>query len=617
MIAAMTVRSSTNVKAPMGRGGFHAPNILSQERRIRCMATLQLSWTLRLRGTGFAVVVPKKLNEDLLQSHREDLDAPIHRGASAFILPLLGPLDHAIAHARRDAPATAVVLDERLEIPSNSRGAPQHVLRAVPYNQDEVGNSPAPVISVQPQGSNVTAGATVTFQVKATGAMPLLYQWFKNTPTNAIVGATNATYVISSATTGDAGPYMVKVSNSFGMVLSSNAILTLPGSTNLLPVITVQPGSTNLTVGATANFKVTATGSKPLLYQWFRDTPTNTIAGATNASYVIGSVREEDAGAYLVRVSNAFGSVFSTNALLTVQTLTNRPPVITGQPQSTNVTAGATVVLQVRATGSLPLAYQWFKNTLTNVIYGATNPVYSISSAQPADAGSYRVRVSNAFGSVFSTNALLTVQTLTNRPPVITGQPQSTNVAAGTTVVLQVRATGSLPLAYQWFRNTLTNVIYGATNPVYSITSAQPADAGSYWVRVSNAFGSVFSTNAIVAVQTVTNRPPVITAQPQSTNVTAGATAVFRVTATGSLPLLYQWFRDTPTNAIAGATNSFYRIGSAQPGDAGSYWVAVSNAFGTVYSTNAVLTVYEATRRSLPLSPRAPTSRPVPRRSSE
>ena len=69
---------------------------------------------------------------------------------------------------------------------------------------------------------------------------------------------------------------------------------------------------------------MTATGSLPLLYQWFRDTPTNAIAGATNASHVIGSVREEDAGVYWVAVSNAFGTVLSDATLLTVQMVTNQ-----------------------------------------------------------------------------------------------------------------------------------------------------------------------------------------------------------------------------------------------------------------------------------------------------
>ena len=52
----------------------------------------------------------------------------------------------------------------------------------------------------------------------------------------------------------------------------------------ILPVITMQPTSQTVTVGATASFNVTASGATPLHFQWSLNT-TN-IAGATNAHVV-------------------------------------------------------------------------------------------------------------------------------------------------------------------------------------------------------------------------------------------------------------------------------------------------------------------------------------------
>ncbi|MBU6402502.1 MAG: immunoglobulin domain-containing protein [Verrucomicrobia bacterium] len=83
----------------------------------------------------------------------------------------------------------------------------------------------SPVIAVQPQGQTVNVGALVTFSVSATGTAPLAYQWQKN-GTN-IVGASNASYTIPSAQPGDAGNYVVVVSNASGSVDSQRAVLTV------------------------------------------------------------------------------------------------------------------------------------------------------------------------------------------------------------------------------------------------------------------------------------------------------------------------------------------------------------------------------------------------------
>jgi hypothetical protein len=82
-------------------------------------------------------------------------------------------------------------------------------------------------------------------------------------------------------------------------------------------------------------------------------------------------------------------------------------PVITGNPASRTVLAGATVTFTGVATGTAPLRYQWLKNGA--VISGATNAALTLASVTTAAAGSYQVRVSNAAGTVTSAAATLTV----------------------------------------------------------------------------------------------------------------------------------------------------------------------------------------------------------------
>jgi fibronectin type 3 domain-containing protein len=89
---------------------------------------------------------------------------------------------------------------------------------------------------------------------------------------------------------------------------------------------------------------------------------------------------------------------------------TATPPSITTQPASVTVNAGQSASFSVTAGGTVPLTYQWQQlvgSTWTNV--GSNSATFTISSAATANAGSYRVTVSNAAGSVTSNTATLTV----------------------------------------------------------------------------------------------------------------------------------------------------------------------------------------------------------------
>jgi len=87
-------------------------------------------------------------------------------------------------------------------------------------------------------------------------------------------------------------------------------------------------------------------------------------------------------------------------------------------------------------------------------------------------------------------------------PPAITAQPTSRTITAGQSTTLTVTATGT-SLSYQWYQGTAPNTGSPAgTGP--SLTVA-PSATTSYWVRVSNACGTVNSTTATV---TVTAPPP-------------------------------------------------------------------------------------------------------------
>ena len=282
------------------------------------------------------------------------------------------------------------------------------------------------------------------------------------------------------------------------------------------------------------------------------------------------------AGTYAVLITNAYGSVRSSNAVLTVQAL---PPVLTAQPVSQTAQVGNTVTFNAAATGSLPLSYQWtFQGTN---ISGATGTTLILSNVVPAQAGTYAVQATNLYGKVTSSNAVLTVVVI---PPTITSQPAGQTVYAGDTVTFNVTAVGSPPLSYQWtFKGT--NLV-GATDTSIILVNVQASQAGAYAVKVASPYGAVTSSNAVLTVQP---RPPVITGQPLDQAALLGGAATFNVTAKGSAPLNYQWRRNG-TN-IAGATGSSVTLSNILTSQAGSYSVRVTNVYGSVISSNAALTV--------------------------
>ncbi|MGA2242970.1 MAG: immunoglobulin domain-containing protein [Verrucomicrobiota bacterium] len=169
-------------------------------------------------------------------------------------------------------------------------------------------------------------------------------------------------------------------------------------------------------------------------------------------------------------------------------------------------------------------------------------------------------------------------------PPVIVTQPHSQTNAVGATITFTVGASGSGTLACQWQFNG-TNIAGATANP-FVLVNAQLTNNGNYSVIVTNLFGSVTSSNAVLLL---TNAPPTITTPPQSQAVLIGQTATFSVAATGTPPLNYQW-RFNGTN-LAGATTNLFILANVQLTNAGNYSVIITNIAGSVTSSAAALTV--------------------------
>ena len=155
-----------------------------------------------------------------------------------------------------------------------------------------------------------------------------------------------------------------------------------------------------LPAGSSLSFSSGLPQSAALSFQWsFDGSP---LSGATNAELTLENVQTNQTGTYSVVASNAIGLVASTATLLTVL-----PAVILSPPQSQSNLAGATVSLSVTSVSTVPVTYQWRFNG-TN-LPGATDRTLTLQWITPDQQGAYSVALSNAYGTVESADAMVSV----------------------------------------------------------------------------------------------------------------------------------------------------------------------------------------------------------------
>jgi hypothetical protein len=197
----------------------------------------------------------------------------------------------------------------------------------------------------------------------------------------------------------------------FNKALSLEAVMDLhardTADLGTIPVLLVQPQSQSVEKGRDVIFRVVAQEVAPATYQWQRDGVN--LPGETAPELTLKHVSASlDGGRYQVLVHNASGAVFSEPARLTVYPLT--PPSIVGQPLPVEVAEGEPeVVFTVASEGSGTLTYQWQRNG-KNLPHSHGSRLV-LRHVRPVSDGRYRVRVSNAYGSAWSDEVTLTVNT--------------------------------------------------------------------------------------------------------------------------------------------------------------------------------------------------------------
>ena len=339
---------------------------------------------------------------------------------------------------------------------------------------------------------------------------------------------------------------------------------------------------------------MTASGTPEVHYQWFHYT--KALAGETNSSLMLEDLQPRQAGVYSVIVSNACGSVTSSDALLTVLPPTEVDwlvnvdfvPWLSGTPKigPAAIGQGSNDFWNFYTRDDGNGGWLTFGST-TNLSQADGTPTsvgLTVANAPGAWRSSSTDPMYETYLYPFSGNATITI----------------TNLPAGAYDFYVYSYDGNYELLVDGISQGVETCY---ESPIVNPPVWQEGVQYVLFAQVSVGEGNDvelivregLDNFAIISGLQIRNsipappQPPFIVSQPESQTVTEGGSAEFTVSAGGSAPLFYQWYY--VFSPLEGETNSSLILNNVTAEQAGDYAVEIANAVGSVGSAYATLTV--------------------------
>ncbi|MCA3216381.1 MAG: hypothetical protein ING39_13320 [Burkholderiales bacterium] len=241
----------------------------------------------------------------------------------------------------------------------------------------------APTITTQPVGLTVANGGGGPFSLIANGTPTPTVTWRIDSTALSSSGAYNVggcsfSYTtvssgqqlnLSGVTLGCSGSqFSALVSNSAGSATSNTVALTVLNVAP--PTITVPPVAASTTVGGSAGFSVTATGSAPLSYVWTLNGAALPASGGFSNNGCTATLSSSGGGASIT-LSNL--SAACNNAAIVVTVSNGNPPDATSAPVTLSVLSAPS---SLGACFGGPLGWCYLQpvpmaNTLTGLAFDA------------------------------------------------------------------------------------------------------------------------------------------------------------------------------------------------------------------------------------------------------
>ena len=317
----------------------------------------------------------------------------------------------------------------------------------------------------------------------------LSYAWFRDgTPTPG-----NASCIVVGSTTPGTSNFTCVVSGRCGSQTSA------PIQVNFLPgtEITGVTGEGTRCEGQPVQLCVNARGSN-LRYQWyFNGAPTGGNSSCLSPSSVPSS-----SGIYTCEVTGDCGTLTSQGINVQIRPLTR---IDSQSSCSETIPSGIDFNMFVQASGAGVLRYQWFfnGNPLSDGgrVSGSNTAILRLSPARYSDRGTFRCEVTGDCGPV-ARSCAIAVDVICPDPAAIVRQPVGGRIGAGVPFALEVEASGSPALSYQWLRSGLPmsdigNRVTGTRTSRLDFSQVCLLDDGFYSCRVCNDCGDCIETRTV------------------------------------------------------------------------------------------------------------------------
>lgn len=432
-------------------------------------------------------------------------------------------------------------------------------------------------LASQPSNQIAILGGAATFTVGVQAFAPVILQWRLNG--FPLPGATNASLMVTNVQfEQDGAVYSVVLSNAFDVVTSAEATLTV----RLMAAWTlgeefILPNLTNVVAMAGGPFHTLALYRDRTVVAWG-----DNAYGKTNIPTGLSDVVAIAAGSQYSLALRLDGTVVAWG-----DNFFGQCNVPSGLSNVVAISAGISDSLALRADGTV---VAW-ADSQADVPVGLTNVV-------AVAAGGYQSLALLADGNVVAWGKYWDGQFLSPLY-VPAGLSNVVAIAAGMYHCLALCANGTVTV---WGNDQnlqsdvpveLTNVVAIAGGDYHSLALRADGSVvawGDSW-SVPDGLGNVaaIADGGHYSLALAGTGAPFVTAGLANRTVLGGGTVFFYATASGALPLTYQW-QCNGTN-VPGATNAWLAMTNVQPAMAGDYAVTVSNALGVATSPSAHLTV--------------------------
>jgi uncharacterized protein (TIGR02145 family) len=370
------------------------------------------------------------------------------------------------------------------------------------------GSIVAPTIEINETSVSGSAtlcrGGTPTFTV-TTPQADVIYTWYRN---NTSIGTgTSLTYSITSD-----DPFILRCRATAAAQCpkETDIVVGVTSTRPVTPTITCNtPG--NAICGGTATLTANTTGSVSA-YLWYRsDAEYGTytqIVGESSQNLVITQT-----GYYKVQTQDGICRS-AMSAAKNIATTSGAATVTISGPTS-NIHAGFTETYKATMNNAQGATYSWTVNPGTT---GAT-PTSGTGSEivltfGAAGTATLSLTASNACGSatVTNNNYSIPVGAACSTPSITAHSPTSrtANIISGNTTSMNITASGSPTLSYQWYSNTSASTsggsaIGGATGTSYTTLSSLAVGTHYFFCRVTSSCNGSTATSGIFTVTVYPN----------------------------------------------------------------------------------------------------------------